>query len=291
MYTKDKNTLSLTEIKREINAGMSLEEDISLNVYQKVEGSTNTILKEMALQGAGHGTIIIANEQTAGRGRHGRPFFSPPDCGIYMSILTDPKKMSFNTPTLITAYTAVAVCKSIETLCLKAPGIKWVNDIFLDGKKICGISAEAIMDAKNQNIQWIIVGIGINFTLYDDLPENLTTIVGAIFENETPNITRNELAADLINRMMDIKHTDINTDINTDITMINEYRKRLFIRGKKVKVEGAKIPYIATVLDVDDIGRLIVKNENKELITLTSGEVSLREIHEKSKGVKELRSQ
>lgn len=262
--------------------------DCNIQVHQKVEGSTNTIAKEIAIADnnhtpkdnrtpkynqtpadgvATHGTVIIANEQTAGRGRYGRPFFSPSGHGIYMSLVIDPTKVGYDDPTLITIYTAVAVCEAIEHLCKKSPGIKWVNDLFLDGKKICGISAEAVMELENRNLQWIVVGIGINFTL-PKLPTELVPVVGAIFDKQPHGIARNRLAAEVLNRMFN--------PVYSQTELIERYKKRLFILGKKIKVEGTTTPYEATAIDLDESGRLLVQNENNELLTLNAGEISVR---------------
>ena len=281
-----------------------LEVEAKINVHQRV-GSTNTLAKKMAVSDAGHdrlhGTVIIADEQTEGRGRHGRPFLSLPGHGIYMSLILNPKTLGFDTPTLVTSYTAVAVCEAIEALCGKYPKIKWVNDIFLgsddgawqDMKKICGISAEAVMDLESRMIQWVVVGIGINFTLpglAEMMPE-LVPIVGAIFEEGPPGITRNQLAAEIINRML--------TPKDSPSEMLEKYRRRMFILGKKVRVEqpgagggGDSVPisgtasyggagfavnsYEVTALDIDEIGQLVVQNDAGEITTLSAGEISIR---------------
>ena len=238
-----------------------------IQVHQSVD-STNTIAKELAAKGAAHGTVIIADEQTAGRGRYGRSFFSPPGHGIYMSFVLDPAKLGVETPGLITTYAAVVVCESIEAVCGKSPKVKWVNDLFLRERKICGISAEAVVSLESGILQWIVVGIGINFTLSGSLPAELRSIVGAVFEEELPNTTRNRLAAEVTNRL--VGPTYDQTEI------IDRYRQRLFILRKKVRVEGAAEPYEATALDIDETGGLLVKNEQGEIITLSAGEISIR---------------
>ena len=243
-----------------------------VRVYEKVE-STNILAKEIlaaelgAKCGALHGTVVVANEQTAGRGRHGRMFFSPPGHGIYMSLILSPDKLGFDTPTVVTAYTAVVVSEAIQALCGKSPHIKWVNDLFLRQKKCCGISAEAETDLTTGTIQWLVVGIGINFT-ETDLPEALRAIAGAVYKDEEPSVTRSRLAAEIINRLLGPagKQADI----------IERYRQRLFILGKKVRVEGVPEPYEATALDVDEAGRLLVRNKAGEIVTLFAGEISIR---------------
>jgi BirA family biotin operon repressor/biotin-[acetyl-CoA-carboxylase] ligase len=239
----------------------------NITVYPTLE-STNKTAKELAVAGGPHGTVIIADSQTDGKGRYGRGFHSPPGCGIYMSIILRPSPRLEN-PTLVTAYTAVSVCEAIEALAGKLPGIKWVNDIFLKGKKICGISTEAVTDFESGCMQWIVVGIGINFTQpADGFPEGLRDIAGAVFSDGKPPVSRNRLAADIINRM-----SGFNGDCDGG-TVFAEYRKRLITPGRRITVSGTGTPFEADALDIDDAGRLIVKKDDGETLTLLAGEVS-----------------
>ena len=236
--------------------------------YDKVE-STNIIAKEMAYNGAEHGTVVMANEQTAGKGQINRPFFSPPDHGIYMSIILDVNIMNLEAPQMLTIYAAMTVCEAIEELCGKNPKIKWVNDIFLEGKKICGISADAISD-KNGNISHIVAGIGINFTAAQ-LPAELEDIVTSIYKkNEKASVTRDELAGCIIKK--------ITQPVQSKEKLINAYRQRLFIIGKKIKVERVKNPFEAIALDIDEHGHLVVRDMENNIIVLNAGEVSTRTV-------------
>ena len=238
-------------------------------------GSTNVTAKDMALSGARHGTVVIADSQTAGKGRYGRNFFSPPGHGIYMSFIFENAAQSrHDTQTLITAYAAVSVCEAIEAATGKTPQIKWVNDIFLDGKKICGILCEAVAESNGGNnqesetFQCIIVGIGVNFsTPKTGYPEEIAETAGSIFGENRPPITRNRLVAEIINRMFD-------TINNRDKpAILAEYKKRLMMLGKKVVVTGMRESFEATAIDIDDTGRLIIKNENGVIQMLASGEI------------------
>ncbi|MCL2456653.1 MAG: biotin--[acetyl-CoA-carboxylase] ligase [Defluviitaleaceae bacterium] len=226
--------------------------------------STNKTAKEMAISDAAHGTVVFANAQTAGRGRYGRSFFSPPSRGIYMSFILRPEKLGFHAPTLVTSFAAVAVCESIETICNKSPKIKWVNDIFLDEKKICGISAEAIFDLESAEIQWVVVGVGVNFS-GADFPEELREIAGAIFCDK-PAVTRNRLAAEIINRML--------SENPNNAEILQKYKRRMKMLGEKILVTGNE-PFEAVALDIDDGGRLIVRKNDGEVVTLSAGEVRI----------------
>lgn len=132
-----------------------------LIVYDTID-STNKAAKELAISGAGHGTAVIADRQTAGRGRYSRSFYSPSGSGLYMSLILRPSLLQFDDPTAITAFAAVAVSDAIQAVTGKQAGIKWVNDLFLNGKKVCGILTEAVTDFESGNIEWIVLGIGTN---------------------------------------------------------------------------------------------------------------------------------
>ena len=241
----------------------------NIYVYDSL-ASTNKTAKEMAIAGAKQGTVIIADHQTAGKGRYGRDFFSPQSSGIYMSFILRPTKLSFDSPTAITAFAAVSVCQAIETLTSKSPQIKWVNDIFLDEKKICGILTEAVTDFESGTIQWIVVGIGINFaTPTTGFPEGLKEIAGSIFSADHPTITRNHLAAEVINRIMACENQI------EDKEMFSEYRKRLMMLGEKITVTGVNESFEAIAVDIDDIGRLEVRKSTGEMLILSAGEVSI----------------
>jgi len=227
-------------------------------------GSTSVAAKEMACTGAEHGTIVIADHQTAGRGRHGRSFHSPGARGIYMRLILDPARLGLSKPTLVTAFAAVAVCEAIEAVCAKTPQIKWVNDIFLDEKKICGILTEVIRE-------WIVVGIGINFSTAEaEFPKDLRQVARAIFPCGNPPVSRNQLVGEVISRMLVPAYPYIEENL------LEKYKQRLMMLGKKILVTGSGQPYEAIALDIDDTGSLIVRKNTGEVVSLSSGEVSIR---------------
>ena len=241
-----------------------------ISVFDSLE-STNITAKERAVAGAGHGTVVLAETQTAGKGRYGRDFFSPPGHGIYMSVVLHPQSLRFQTPTLVTAFAAVSVCQAIEAISEEKPQIKWVNDLFLNGKKICGISTQAVTDFESGAMQWIVLGIGINFTApASGVPAELQSVVGSIFANGRPPTTRNRLIAEILNGLLCCGNRQ------TEDRLLALYRARLMMLGKAVTVVGSGESYRATALDIDDAGRLIVKKENGALCTLLFGEVSIR---------------
>lgn len=187
--------------------------------------STNVTAKEYAIEGAKHGTVIMAEQQTGGKGQHGRSFFSPPGHGIYMSIILHDSKwrFSFENPTLITAHAAVSVCQAIEAAGIigKTPQIKPVNDILLNGRKICGILTES-----RNNLEWVVVGIGVNFTTPESgFPAEISDIAGTLFNSGgTPTLSKEQLATQIIERVLSI-------EAKNDKTVLAEYNKRLSVPG------------------------------------------------------------
>ena len=240
-----------------------------IQVHKSLE-STNKTAKEMAVAGAEHGTIIISDCQTMGRGRYSRNFFSPSGGGLYMSMVLRPEAMHFKNPTSVTAFAAVSVCEAIESISTKVPRIKWVNDIFIDGKKVCGILTEAVTDFESGGLDWVVLGIGINVhTRTEDFPCDLQSIATSIYPDEKMSGVRNRLSAEIINRILGFETLPSETEI------FEKYKKRLMVLGKKITVIQNQVEYKATAIDVDSVGHLVVKNESGECITLSSGEIRI----------------
>ena len=155
--------------------------DTDMPVYLQVQTevtSTNTLLKAQAEQGAPEGTVLIAESQTAGKGRLGRHFTSPPGTGIYFSLLLRPH-CTAEKSLFITTTAAVAVCEAIEQVTGLNPQIKWVNDVYLNEKKVCGILTEASVDFENGGLNWAVLGIGINIAVPEEgFPEEIRSIAG-----------------------------------------------------------------------------------------------------------------
>ncbi|HHT96887.1 MAG TPA: biotin--[acetyl-CoA-carboxylase] ligase [Clostridiales bacterium] len=235
--------------------------------------STNTIAKEMAVNGAMEGTVIVANEQTKGRGRLGRDFYSPADSGIYLSIIIRPD-LNMEDSLLITTSVAVAVAKAIEEIANVDVKIKWVNDLFINNKKVCGILTEGSMNFENGGLNYAVVGIGINIST-NDFPDDIKDIAGPVFDDYTclsPK-TRSLLIATILNNIA------LCMDSLSDNKYLIEYRKRSFLIGKDIKIIHKNKYENAKVLGIDDKARLIVLNDKGEQALLSSGEVSVRQIN------------
>ena len=238
-------------------------------VYDSL-GSTNEHAKELARSGAEHGTIVIARSQTSGKGRRGRSFFSPPGHGIYMSLILHPPRLLY-AQAFTTIFAAVAVCEAIEAVSGTRPRIKWVNDIFIDGKKVCGILTETVADSNNTGKQLIILGIGINFSVPETgFPEDLSQVAGAIFASPDIPVTKDRLAAQVANLIL------ASQTFYSEKELLQEYRKRLLMLGEKILVVGSSESYEAVAIDIDDAGHLLVENETGNILRLSSGEISIR---------------
>ena len=247
-------------------------QDLSIEVYKSID-STNTEAKKRAVSFASHGSVIISEEQTAGRGRRGRSFFSPKGLGIYMSFILRPDVNSQDS-VLITTATSVAVSRAIEKVTGIKCQIKWVNDLYYQNKKVCGILTEAVSNFETGEIDSIILGIGVNFCFdTDTLPNDLKDIAGSLYTTKPESVTRNMLCAHIINEVMTI------CDHLNERVFLTEYKEKSMVLGKMVYVIGQDDKVPALAMDLDSSGGLIVRFESGEVKTLNSGEISIRPIN------------
>ena len=254
--------------KSDIEAHLNDKNSFSITVLKEVD-STNTYLKNAAEKGEKDGSVIIAETQTAGRGRIGRNFYSDKG-GLYMSILIRPD-MPTERSLFITTGTAVAVSKAIEKTSGKSVGIKWVNDIFIGGKKVCGILTEGASNFETGQLQYAVVGIGINVTEpKEKFNPEIADIATAIYDKNEPYGIKNRLAAEILNQFSEIIKAPDNKAV------IDEYRARSIIIGKEVNIiENGEVKS-ATVIDIDDTAAIILKTDDGKIIKKTSGEISIK---------------
>ena len=232
--------------------------------YEEID-STNRVAKELAVQGGAEGTLVLAKRQNGGKGRLGRSFFSP-EGGMYMSMILRPT-ITADRALLITTCAAVAVARAMERVCDVTAGIKWVNDIFVNGKKVCGILAEAGLSSTSANPEYVVLGIGINVKK-QSVPEGLKEIVGCLEDNG-----QTVLKEDLIVAVWE-EFGELYRNLSTAVYM-EEYKARSILLGKEVTVYAPEGDYTAIVTDIDKEGHLIInKNERRE--ELSFGEISVR---------------
>lgn len=249
------------KIKEQLTSGAA---SLSVLVFDTVE-STNTLAKELAAKGVGE-ALVLARHQTGGRGRLGRSFFSPDGCGIYMSLLL---RISGDV-SLITSAAAVAVAEAIEKICAVRTDIKWINDVYIDGKKACGILCESVFGNSNKP-EYTVVGIGINLISPDGFPKDIADIATSIFGKEIPD---EDIPSRLISAIAS-KIFEYSRELE-DKSFLKKYKKKSFVLGKKITVHSALESFEATAIDIDDDCHLIVKLDDGSTRTLSSGEISIR---------------
>ncbi len=229
--------------------------------------STNLRAKELVKSGAQDLTVVIADHQSAGHGRFGRAFFSPAGCGIYMTVILRPS-ISVAQSAAVTSFSAVAVAEAVEKLCGCHVGIKWVNDLFMNGKKICGILTESAADPLSCIPEYVISGIGIN-VLHTDIPYDLKGVISSVEDESGRQISRNELIAEILNRFLYF------TDEVATLSYMEEYRRRSVILGKKVKIVRSGETFDAVARQITDSAALVVERDGI-MQTINAGEVSIR---------------
>ncbi|MBQ9421319.1 MAG: biotin--[Lachnospiraceae bacterium] len=247
-----------------------------------VVDSTNHEMMKLAVDGAPNGQVIIANQQKRGKGRRGRTFSSPAGQGIYMSYLMIPpyevkrRIASSGNNSLwsaITSWTAVTVAKTIYNLCGVRPDIKWVNDLYMNGRKICGILTQTTFDAEVSEIQNIIIGIGINVHEdYEDFPEEIRDIAGSIWSETGSRIIRAELASELIHALDEMCERwpgDMEE-------YLDNYRRWNIVTGRDVMVNYGDNSEQVHVDAIGDDFSLIVTDQKGEQKHLICGDVSLK---------------
>ena len=242
--------------------------ELILHVYDSVD-STNAVLKSLANAGAPEGTVVIATEQTGGRGRKGRSFYSPQGTGVYVSLLLKPK-IAPDDATLITTTAAVAVCGAVEALSGEAASIKWVNDVFLRGKKVCGILTEGAFDMESGQFDYAILGTGINiYKPGGGFPAEIREVAGSVLDSPAPD-AKNRAIAEYLNHFLPLYRSLGSAETNA------EYKKRSFVLGKMVNVLSGNGATPARALDIDERCRLVVEYADSRREALSSGEISVR---------------
>ncbi len=237
-----------------------------IHLYDRLESSNQTA-KRLALSGAPHGTLVLTNQQSAGRGRMGRKFESPAGQGIYLSLLLRADIPAADAQT-VTVSAAVAVCRAVKALCGLELSIKWVNDLYYHGKKVCGILTEAGADLESGRLEWLVVGIGLNFTTPPEaFPAELRRLAGSLFPGGPAPVSRVALAAAIARELLTLCPA---------FDCLEEYRARCFVPGHWVTVCTDRETYAALALSIDDAGRLVVRRENGRDEALQHGEVSIR---------------
>lgn len=262
---------------------------ISLHIQvEKQVDSTNNVLKQYAAEGEKRDMVLLAERQSAGRGRRGRSFYSPEGTGLYMSLLLHPQAPP-QEAAMLTTLTAAAAARAVEAVSGEESEIKWVNDVRMRGRKISGILTEGSSSLEEGRLEYVVVGIGINvYEPQEGFPEEVREVAGAVFASPAPKENmRNRLAAEFLKNFMEYYRTFPSRDY------LEEYRRRCFVIGKRVRIlipggrqdqtgcqsrnkePGPEREY-ALVLGIDDDCHLKVQYDDGAVEYLSSGEISIR---------------
>ena len=227
--------------------------------------STNAEAHRLLARGENCPLLVLSEEQTAGRGRQGREFYSPEGTGLYMTLAVQPR-MEFSQAALLTTAAAVAVVQAIESLTDRHPAIKWVNDIFLDGKKLGGILTEATGDFETGRVDSALIGIGLNVRT-EAFPDPLR---GAATSLQLPGLSRNRLAAEIVNRLLSIVAR------LPERAFLDFYRARCLALGREIEFVREGNVFRAFAESIDDAGGLCLRYADGSRETLRAGEIHLR---------------
>lgn len=243
---------------------------LSIEVRDTVD-STNTVLRAQAEAGAPEGTVLIADHQTAGRGRRTNGFFSPPGTGLYLSVLLRPQLEAKDALCLTTAA-AAAVALAIEDVAQVPAQIKWVNDVFCHGRKVCGILTEAALDLESGGLSYAVVGLGVNLCPPEGgLPPELEGIAGAVFaDRAASDAQRSRLAGRILERFFAYYRS------LPERPFFADYRARSFVLGQPIDVLEGGGSRPATALDLGEDFSLRIREADGTERWLGSGQVRIR---------------
>ena len=244
-----------------------LNQKLNIEIFNELD-STNNYLKKLGSQGKKENQLVIALSQTGGRGRMGRSFYSPNGTGIYFSLLLHPE-YAIEKSLFLTVMAAVSVAETVMKYNSNDVKIKWVNDVYIDGKKVCGILTEGAINA-NKMLDYAVVGIGINLIAPENgFPDDIKDIATAIFPGNTEENIKEKIVADIVNKFFDM-YNGIDTDF------VNRYKQYSYLTGKEINIILGETSRPATVIDITDECHLLVGNEYGEIEEISSGDVSVR---------------
>ncbi|MBA4699665.1 MAG: biotin--[acetyl-CoA-carboxylase] ligase [Ruminococcus sp.] len=235
--------------------------------------STNIRAKQLGEEGVPHGTLIVAGQQNAGRGRRGRTWESPPGVSIYMSIVLRPEMAPVKAP-MLTLVMALSAADSLKECTGLDVQIKWPNDIVLNGKKLAGILTE--MSTEMEYINHVVIGVGINVNT-GQLPEELEEKATSLRLETGRIIRRSEIIASIMKEFEGNYQLFIETQGLRQ--MQEKYNSLLINREKEVRILGVKEEYAAYALGINEKGELLVRRDNGEIEAILAGEVSVRGVY------------
>ena len=233
--------------------------------------STNTFLKNKAAEGAEEGTVAVTEMQTGGKGRRGKSFFSPRGCGVYFSLLLRPKLKAADS-VFITVAAAVAVRRAIKQLLDADTQIKWVNDVYWNSKKLCGILTEASIELESGYLNYAVLGMGINIKPPENgYPEEFAFKTANLseFASPLPDDLKNKLIAEVLTQFDNLY---VNLEQKE---FIKEYKEASCILGRKIQILSGPFAGTAVAEDIDEDANLVVRLPDGKQASLNSGDVSI----------------
>ena len=246
----------------------------NIRVLEEVD-STNNAVRELETEKAPNGTTVVADSQTAGKGRIGRSFVSPQGAGLYMSVLVRPH-FDLEFAPMITAAAACAAAEAVEELCGSKVNIKWVNDLYMNGKKICGILTEASLGLELRELDCATIGIGINIrSIGKDFDRELQKKATSIEDETGVIIDRNRLCAEVLNRL------EPYLGKIADRSFLKAYREREMLTGHRITAMVGNEQLEGEALGIDENANLIIRLPYGEIKYLNSGEANLCRIADK----------
>lgn len=260
--SQENDLLSPQSIERFLPLG----HPFSIVVRKRVD-STNSEARRRAVEGAPEGTVIVAEEQTAGKGRPGKTFFSPATTGLYLSIVLRPA-LAADRGQFLTCAAAVAGAQAIEQVTGKEALIKWVNDIYCDERKVAGILTEGMVDMESGRFEHAVLGIGVNVKPpAEGFPPDISEVAGSVLDDRTGAV-RCELAAAILARFWRLyRHV-------ADASFYDEYRRRCFLLGQPLVVRQGSSRVRARAVDLTHDFKLVVELPDKTRRELPYGEVT-----------------
>lgn len=264
------DTLAEREIRRRLSPGVRCPE---LRCLEEID-STNSYLKREALAGAPHGTVAVADSQSAGRGRMARSFQSPAGKGVYLSVLLRPR-LAPSALLGATGMAAVAVCNAVERTAGVRPGVKWTNDLLLGGKKLCGILTELAVEGETDRAQYLVIGAGVNVSQTpEDFSPEVAELATSLAQEGHP-VPRAALAAAMIEEF-----SRLSAALGGDMgPWVDAYRRDCVTLGRSVRLLWTEGQVPAQALDIDGQFGLVVRFPDGGVATVRGGEVSVRGLY------------
>lgn len=241
--------------------------------YRPLVDSTNIRAKKLAEEGAPHGTLVVADNQNAGRGRRGRSWVSSAGTGVFMSLILRPDILP-SSASMLTLVAALAVYEGIRETTGLETLIKWPNDIVADGKKLCGILTE--MSAELEGIHYVVTGIGINANTAE-FPEEVADKATSLRIVTGSSVRRSRLIASVMKAFG--MYYEKFTQSGSLAPLMDVYNEHMVNRDREVKVLDPAGAYTGTALGIDEKGELLVRRSDGKVIPVVSGEVSVRGIY------------